>query len=120
MLFQTNFTVLLRSNDFKFLFYITTGGIERAFNNVGPDVDYVINLASETRSGQSEGVYKDGILQLTSNVAQYVATKYGNRLKLYVEFSTGTLYPKDKVKKTKKQNPISSSTKSVLSFIQQQ
>jgi nucleoside-diphosphate-sugar epimerase len=75
---------------------ITQNGCEKAFGNINEDVDYIINLASETRSGQSEGVYKDGIYKLTSNVTQHVADKFGSKIKLYIEFSSGVLYPKDK------------------------
>ncbi len=72
-------------------------GCERAFENVEEDIDYVINLAAETRKGQSEPVYKDGILKLTSNLCDFVTRKFGSRLKMLVEFSTGSLYNSEKV-----------------------
>lgn len=57
----------------------------------------MINLAAETRKGQTEPVYKDGIFKLTSNVCQFVSKKFGNRLKCFVEFSTGSFYSNEKV-----------------------
>lgn len=75
---------------------ITTVGCEKAFEHVDPDIDYVFNLASETRKGQSEGVYREGIYKLTLNVVQQVASKFRHSLKLFIEFSTGTLYANDK------------------------
>lgn len=60
------------------------------------DIDYVINLASETRKGQTEPVYKEGILKLSSNVMQNVKRKFGDKIKTYFEFSTGLLYSSNK------------------------
>jgi hypothetical protein len=74
------------------------GSCEKAFDSLDEDIDYVINLASETRKGQSEPVYKEGILKLSNNVMQNVQRRFGDRLKTYVEFSTGALYSSDRVK----------------------
>lgn len=88
----------------KLIFFIGfSEGCERAFENIDDDIDYVINLAAETRKGQSEPVYKDGILKLTSNLCEFVNKKFGNRLKCYMEFSTGALYNSEKVSRTKYQ-----------------
>jgi len=75
---------------------ITTIGCEKAFENIDPDINYVFNLASETRKGQSEGVYREGIYKLSINVVQQVASKFRDSLKLFIEFSTGTLYSNEK------------------------
>jgi NAD dependent epimerase/dehydratase family enzyme len=74
-----------------------SGGCEKAFGNIDEDIDYVINLASETRKGQLEPVYKEGIHKLSLNVAENVQRKIGNHLKTYVEFSTYSVYTSDKV-----------------------
>lgn len=78
-------------------FFFFTDGCEKAFENIDEDIDFVINLASETRKGQSEPVYKEGIHKLSTNVIQHVEKKIGNRLKTYMEFSTSALYSSDKV-----------------------
>ncbi|ODM95503.1 dTDP-D-glucose 4,6-dehydratase, partial [Orchesella cincta] len=75
---------------------ITLQGCERAFDTVDDDIDYVINLAAETRKGQTEPVYRDGILQLCKNVCQFVDKKFGSRLQCYVELSSGFLYTSEK------------------------
>lgn len=82
-----------KESDFSTCF---PAGCEKVFENIDSDIDYVINLASETRKGQSEPVYREGIQKLSTNVIQYVV-KYLPNIKTYVEFSTGSLYPDGKV-----------------------
>lgn len=53
----------------------------------------VANCAGETRVGQSEAVYSEGILTLSANVAQH-CTAQNARL---VEISSGHMYSTDKV-----------------------
>lgn len=53
----------------------------------------VANCAAETRVGQSEAVYAEGILTLSMNVAKQCAQQ-GARL---VELSSGQMYSTDKV-----------------------
>jgi nucleoside-diphosphate-sugar epimerase len=86
---------------------------QKVFDSIDTDIDYIINLASETRKGQSEPVYKEGIYKLTTNVIQLAAKRFSDSLKNYVEFSSGTLYPNDKTphKETEKVDQWNAETK---------
>ncbi|XP_045496527.1 uncharacterized protein LOC123694936 [Colias croceus] len=55
--------------------------------------DLVVNCAGETRVGQTEAVYSEGILTLSTNVAKECAKIKVNRL---VEISSGQMYSSDK------------------------
>lgn len=56
--------------------------------------DFVINCAGETKSGQTDPVYKEGILKLSLNCAKQAALL---NVKHYVEFSSGNMYSSEKV-----------------------
>ncbi|XP_024942057.1 uncharacterized protein LOC107269052 isoform X2 [Cephus cinctus] len=56
-------------------------------------IDYVFNCAGETKSGQTDPVYKEGIYKLSINCAQHAA-KLG--VKRYVEISSGNLNSSEK------------------------
>lgn len=56
--------------------------------------DYVVNCAAETKPGQTDPVYQEGILKLTTNCANE-AVKY--RVKRFVELSTGSMCSSEKV-----------------------
>lgn len=56
--------------------------------------DYVINCAAETKPGQTDPVYQEGILKLSINSANE-AVKY--RVKRFVELSIGSMYSSEKV-----------------------
>ncbi|XP_014664268.1 PREDICTED: uncharacterized protein LOC106806738 [Priapulus caudatus] len=70
---------------------ILGASVERAFEQ--PDgqerFDFVINLAAETKYGQGDAVYKDGILKLTQMCAAEAARR---KVKRFVELSSGQLY----------------------------
>uniref|UniRef100_A0A182IRA6 NAD-dependent epimerase/dehydratase domain-containing protein n=1 Tax=Anopheles atroparvus TaxID=41427 RepID=A0A182IRA6_ANOAO len=59
--------------------------------------DFVINCAAETKPGQTDPVYQEGILKLSSNCATE-AVKH--RAKRYVELSTGSMCSDEKVPQT--------------------
>ncbi|XP_043270051.1 uncharacterized protein YbjS [Venturia canescens] len=56
-------------------------------------LDYVFNCAGETKSGQTDPVYKEGIYKLSINCAQHAA-KIG--VERYVEISSGNLSSSEK------------------------
>lgn len=57
-------------------------------------IDIVFNCAGETKYGQTDPVYKEGIHKLSMNCAQEAA-KLG--VERYVEISSGNLNSSDKV-----------------------
>lgn len=62
---------------------------EYAFNcENGECWDFVVNCAGETKSNQTDPVYREGILKLSVNVAAQAA-KY--KVKHYVELSVGNM-----------------------------
>lgn len=56
--------------------------------------DYVINCACETKPGQTDPVYEEGIIKLSLNVAVEAAK---HNVKMFVELSTGHMASNDKV-----------------------
>ncbi|KAK8397276.1 hypothetical protein O3P69_004762 [Scylla paramamosain] len=56
--------------------------------------DWVINAAGETKTGQVDAVYHEGIVHLSTNCAKEAAKK---RVKVYLEVSAGTMASDDKV-----------------------
>lgn len=60
----------------------------------GCEFDYVVNCAGETKPGQTDPVYKEGILKLSSLCANAAAQ---HQIKHYVELSAGTVASSDKV-----------------------
>lgn len=56
--------------------------------------DYVINCACEMKSGQTDPVYKEGIVKLSVNCATEAAA---HKVKMFVEVSTGHMASNDKV-----------------------
>lgn len=67
--------------------------VDRAFKTDGFALDYVINLAVETRYGQEDEVYKDHVYQLSINCAKKAAEC---KVKRFVNFSTAQVYSSDK------------------------
>lgn len=59
--------------------------------------DVVINFAAETKPGQTDPVYKEGILKLSLNCAKQAALL---RVKHYVEMSSGNMFSSEKVPHT--------------------
>lgn len=60
----------------------------------GSGWDYVINCAAETKPGQTDPVYQEGIVKLAINCANE-AVKC--RAKRFVELSTGSMYSSEKI-----------------------
>uniref|UniRef100_A0A6P7FUD5 Uncharacterized protein LOC114334218 n=1 Tax=Diabrotica virgifera virgifera TaxID=50390 RepID=A0A6P7FUD5_DIAVI len=56
--------------------------------------DIVVNCAGETKSGQTDPVYNEGILKLSLNCAKEAAQQ---KAKHYVELSSGNMYSSEKV-----------------------
>ncbi|XP_060526278.1 uncharacterized protein LOC132701948 [Cylas formicarius] len=56
--------------------------------------DLAVNFASETRPGQTDPVYKEGILKLSLNCANEAASQNVGR---YIELSSGNMYSSEKV-----------------------
>lgn len=54
----------------------------------------VVNCAGETKPGQTDPVYKEGILKLSLNCARQAALL---KVKRYVELSSGNMYSSEKV-----------------------
>lgn len=59
----------------------------------GSTWDFVINCASETKSGQTDPVYNEGILKLSLNCAKESAL---HDVKHYVELSAGNMHSAEK------------------------
>ncbi|RUS73109.1 hypothetical protein EGW08_019131, partial [Elysia chlorotica] len=79
--------------EFKHSNLIHISSVEKAFCDEDGQFDFVINFAAETKYGQTEPVYKEGIERLSLNCAE-VASRH--RLKKFVEISTAQLYAGDK------------------------
>ncbi|KAL0271796.1 UNVERIFIED_CONTAM: hypothetical protein PYX00_008784 [Menopon gallinae] len=65
-----------------------------AADESGLQFDFVINCAGETKPGQTDAVYKEGILTLSSLCATEAAQ---NKVKRYVELSSGNMGSNDKI-----------------------
>ncbi|KAK3095479.1 hypothetical protein FSP39_015159 [Pinctada imbricata] len=83
--------------EFKHSNLINPGSVEKAFSDESGNFDFVINLAAETKYGQSNAVYEEGIVRLSMNCAEEAARR---SVRLYVEFSSGQMYSSDKKKCT--------------------
>lgn len=56
--------------------------------------DIVVNCAGETKLGQTDPVYNEGILKLSLNCAKEAAEQ---NVKHFIELSSGNMYSSDKV-----------------------
>lgn len=79
--------------EFKSANLVNLASVEKAFLDPEGDYDYCINCAAETKYGQSDEVYRDGVLKLTTNCAQQ-AVKC--KVKRFIEISTAQIYSSDK------------------------
>ncbi|XP_033726347.1 uncharacterized protein LOC117315975 isoform X2 [Pecten maximus] len=79
--------------EFKHASLINPASVKNAFTDPEGDFDFVINLAAETKYGQTDPVYQEGIIRLSMNCAQEAMVR---KVKLYVEFSSGQMYSTDK------------------------
>ena len=71
-----------------------SASVANAFTDPEGDFDYVVNLAAETKYGQSDAVYKEGIVRLSMTCAREAERR---KVKLYLELSSGQMYSSDKV-----------------------
>ncbi|OWF49963.1 dTDP-D-glucose 4,6-dehydratase-like isoform X2 [Mizuhopecten yessoensis] len=79
--------------EFKHSSLINPASVKNAFTDPEGEFDYVINLAAETKYGQTDPVYQEGINRLSTNCA---AEAMDHKVKLYIEFSSGQMYSSDK------------------------
>ncbi|XP_022196147.2 uncharacterized protein LOC111053520 [Nilaparvata lugens] len=79
--------------DFKSANLIIPESCQNAF--AGELFDFVINCAGETKLGQTEPIYREGILKLSLNCAETAAKQ---NCKRYVEISAGQMASNDKEK----------------------
>jgi nucleoside-diphosphate-sugar epimerase len=63
-------------------------------DNIDDTWDYVINCAAETRPGQSDAVYQEGVLRITQNCANEAAKI---QVKRYIELSTASMNSSEKI-----------------------
>lgn len=87
--------------EFKSANLINTVSCDNAFA-CDEKIDYVFNCAGETKSGQTDPVYKEGIYKLSLNCAQSSA-KIG--VKHYVEISAGNMSTSDKIPLQEENSP---------------
>ncbi|CAG2202379.1 unnamed protein product [Mytilus edulis] len=79
--------------EFKHSNLINPKSVENAFADPDGEYDYVINLAAETKYGQTEPVYQEGVVSLSDNCAQEAARR---NIKRYIEFSAGQMNSSEK------------------------
>ncbi|CAL1533091.1 unnamed protein product [Lymnaea stagnalis] len=72
---------------------INKASAEKVFCDDDGGFDFVINLAAETKHGQSEPVYKEGIYRLSLNCAELAAM---HKVKRFIELSTAQIYTHEK------------------------
>ncbi|KAF7274668.1 uncharacterized protein LOC143195575 [Rhynchophorus ferrugineus] len=81
--------------EFKSANLINSESCKNAFSlSDGSNWDLVINCAAETRLGQTDPVYKEGILKLSLNCAKQAALQNVGR---YIELSSGNMYSCEKL-----------------------
>lgn len=83
--------------EFKSANLINEESCKNAFQLDNGSWDIVINCAGETKAGQTDPVYKEGILKLSLNCAKEAARL---QVKHYVELSSGNMYNAEKVAHT--------------------
>ncbi|KAJ8965988.1 hypothetical protein NQ317_015352 [Molorchus minor] len=89
--------------EFKSANLINPESCKNAFESSdGTGWDIVINCAGETKLGQTDPVYNEGILKLSLNCAKEATTQ---NVKHYTELSSGNMYSSDKVAH-KEEGPI--------------
>ncbi|XP_013771849.1 uncharacterized protein LOC106457008 isoform X1 [Limulus polyphemus] len=90
--------------EFKSANLINAASCQSAFTDPEGEYDFVVNLAAETKSGQSDPVYKEGIVKLSIHCAKEAAKR---KVKKYVELSSGYMHSNEKkpAKETSKLDP---------------
>nr|XP_023023366.1 uncharacterized protein LOC111511572 [Leptinotarsa decemlineata] len=82
--------------EFKSANLINAESCKNAFHSPdGTPWDIVVNCAGETKSGQTDPVYNEGILKLSINCANEASMQ---RVKHYVELSSGNMFSSEKVR----------------------
>lgn len=81
------------SVEFKSANLINPGSVEKAFLDTEGEFDICINCAAQTKYGQSEQVYEDGVFKLSMNCAKQALK---SNVKRYIEISTAQVYSCDK------------------------
>jgi len=71
----------------------TEAGIAKAFNLEGGKFNIVVNLAAETKYGQTDEVYKEKVLDVAVNIGKAAAKQGVDR---FIEVSTAQVYVADK------------------------
>ncbi|KAL5019592.1 hypothetical protein ScPMuIL_002484 [Solemya velum] len=79
--------------EFKHSNLINPVSVDSAFTDPDGEFDYVINLAAETKYGQTDPVYREGIVRLSMNCATEAAKR---KVQLYLEVSSGQMHSTDK------------------------
>lgn len=79
--------------EFKQSNLINPASVAGAFTDPDGEYDLVVNLAAETKYGQSDAVYQEGTVNLSMNCAREAAK---HNVRMFVELSTGQVYAADK------------------------
>ncbi|WAR27615.1 hypothetical protein MAR_013319 [Mya arenaria] len=79
--------------EFKHANLISASSMAGVFTTAGGEFDLVINLAAETKYGQSDKVYSEGIVKLSLNCAREAAKR---DVGFYIEMSSGQMSTSDK------------------------
>uniref|UniRef100_K1Q6M6 6-phosphofructokinase n=1 Tax=Magallana gigas TaxID=29159 RepID=K1Q6M6_MAGGI len=79
--------------EFKQSNLINPASVAGAFTDPEGEYDLVVNLAAETKYGQSDAVYQEGTVNLSMNCAREAAK---HNVRMFVELSTGQVYAADK------------------------
>lgn len=80
--------------EFKHSNLINIASVESAFDDPEGAFDYAINLAAETKYGQTDPVYQEGITKLSLNCGRVAAKR---NLKIFIEASSSQMYSAEKV-----------------------
>ncbi|XP_067127456.1 dTDP-glucose 4,6-dehydratase [Centruroides vittatus] len=80
--------------EFKSANLINSASCQNAFSDSEGTFDFVINFAAETKTGQSDAVYREGIVKLSINCAKESCKQ---KVKRYVEISSGQVYANEKM-----------------------
>ncbi|GBM89124.1 hypothetical protein AVEN_153749-1, partial [Araneus ventricosus] len=90
--------------EFKSANLINSASCQNAFADDDGPYDFVVNLAAETKMGQSDPVYKEGIVKLSINCAKEAAKQ---KVKRFIEISSGHVHSSEKtpIKESAKPDP---------------
>lgn len=80
--------------EFKSANLINTASCQNAFTDSEGPYDFVVNLAAETKLGQTDPVYKEGIVKVSTNCAKEAVKQKARR---FVEVASGHVHSSEKV-----------------------